>query len=94
MARAKVKWNSAAAQEYLNGEHGVAAVLEAKASRVASAAQSSAPVESGAYRNSIHVATEHTDRMVKRVLADVPYAFAVEARAGILAKALDAAGGS
>lgn len=90
----KVKWNDRAVQEYLDGEHGVEDSLERRASRVEQAAKSSAPVASGAYRDSLHVETAHTDRMVKRVVSDVPHAFAVEARHGVLAKALDAAGGS
>jgi hypothetical protein len=53
--------------------------------------QGSAPVASGAYRDSLHIETDHTDRMVKRVVADVDYALVVEANTGNLARALDAA---
>lgn len=94
MASTKVTWNDSAVQEYLDGGHGVEAVLDSRAQRVESTAQGLAPVATGAYRDSIHVETDRTDRMVKRVVADAPHAFIVEARDGVLARSLDAAGGS
>jgi hypothetical protein len=86
------KLNHPGIQSYLDGDHGVEGLLEARAAAVASAAKSSAPVDSGDYQASIHVETAHTDRMVKRVVADVSYAMVVEADTGNMARALDAAG--
>lgn len=91
MAGSRVTLNHREIQSYLDGDHGVESMLEAAAERALSAAQSSAPVASGAYRDSLHVETDHTDRMVKRVVADVPYALVVEANTGNLSRALDAA---
>lgn len=71
---------------------GVRADLTGRAERVASAARASAPVESGAYRDSIHVEADTTDRAAARVVAGVSYAMVVEANTGNLARALDAAG--
>jgi hypothetical protein len=88
MARGTVTMNGAVVQQYLDGDHGVEALLEEKAQAAANKAESGAPVASGAYRASIHVETDHTDRMVKRVVADVPYAFVVEANTGNLARSL------
>ena len=84
----RVEVNSAVLQQYLDGEHGVEARLEQKAQGALARAQAVAPVESGAYKASLRIETDHTDRMVKRVVADVPYAMQVEARDGVLAKAL------
>lgn len=91
MANARVKLNHRGIQEYLDGKHGVEAVLEDEARKRLERAKATAPVDSGAYRDSIHIETDHTDRMVKRVVADVDYAMAVEADTGNLARALDAA---
>jgi hypothetical protein len=65
-----------------------------------SAAQA-APVASGAYRDSLHIETDHTDRMVKRVVSDVgagrrggnlSYALVVEANTSLVQPvALDSA---
>lgn len=64
--------------------------LTKRAEAVLSAAQSSAPVESGAYKSSLHVEQATTDRAVVRVVADVDYALVVEANTGNLSRALDA----
>jgi hypothetical protein len=90
----KVKLNHNTVQEYLDGDHGVSDLLERRADAILSRARAAAPVRSGDYRNSLHVETAHTDRMVKRVVADVDYAWAVEATHGTLSRALDGAGGS
>jgi hypothetical protein len=91
MARATVRLNHSEIQSYLDGDHGVEAMLEESAQRALSAAQGSAPVASGAYRDSLRIETDHTDRMVKRVVSDVDYAMVVEANTGNLARAIDAA---
>lgn len=93
MARV-TKLNPRTVGEYLNGGHGVEEELDRRASRTLSAARSNAPVATGAYRASLHVETTHTDRVVKRVRSNLPYALVVEARKGVLSRALDAAGGS
>lgn len=88
MARSTVKVNGGTIQEYLDGKHGVEQKIGQEAAEVADRARANAPVDSGAYRDSIHVETSHTDRMVKRVVADVPYAMVVEARDGTMARSL------
>lgn len=88
MALKGFKLNHGGIQSYLDGGGGVEAMLEGKAQEVLARAQASAPVASGAYRESLHVETDRTDRMVKRVVADVPYALVVEANTGNLARSL------
>lgn len=85
---ARVTINHRGIQEYLDGRHGVEAVLEREAQERLARAKASAPVKTGAYRDSLHVETVHTDRMVKRVTADVDYAMLVEAKTGNLARSL------
>lgn len=92
MASTRVTINHREIQSYLDGAHGVEALLESAAQGALSAAQSSAPVASGAYRDSLHIETDKTDRMVKRVVSDVDYALVVEANTGNLSRALDSAG--
>lgn len=92
MARAKVTLNSGGMRALLN-DPGVAADLARRISPVLNAAKAVAPVASGAYRDSLHIEAAVTDRVVARVVADVPYAVGVEAQTGNLARALDAAGG-
>lgn len=87
----KVTINNDEIQSYLDGDHGVEQLLEAAGNRVLAAAKATAPVKTGAYRNSLHLTTEHTDRMVVRVGSDLPYAPMVQARHGNLSRALDAA---
>lgn len=91
MARTTVRLNSREVQSYLDGDHGVEALLESAAQNVLSAAQSDPHDLTGAYEDSLHIETTHTDRMVKRVVADVPYAMVQEARYGVLSRALDSA---
>ena len=75
-------------QSYLDGDHGVSGMVRGRAEDVASRARSSAPVDTGAYRDSIHLEETHTDRLVVRVVADVDYAMVVEANTGNLARSL------
>lgn len=65
--------------------------LTSRAESVLSAAQSSAPVASGEYRDSLHIEQAETDRAVVRVVAGTDHAWIVEANDGVLARALDAA---
>ena len=88
---AKVRLNRGGMRELLSSP-GLVADLAARGARVAAAAQSSAPVESGTYQASIHVETvQHPSRTVAQVVADVDYAMTVEANTGNLLRALDAA---
>lgn len=94
MPRAKVRLNSPGVEDLLTAA-GVRADLTRRMERVAEHAQSTAPVgETGNYRDSIRVEQDTTDRAVVRVRAAVPYALAVEAHTGNLARALAAAGGA
>lgn len=62
--------------------------LQEIAEQMASRARSSAPVATGAYRDSIDVQSDTTDRAVERVVAHAPHAVTVEARTGNLKRAL------
>lgn len=84
-----VKLNHGGMKDLLNSAK-VEAFLAAKAARVLAAAKASAPVASGAYRNSLHVVVAHTDRVVLRVTGGTDHDLVVEANTGNLARALDA----
>ena len=86
----RVRMNSGGAQALLNSGS-VRAKLTELAGGVLSAARSSAPVATGAYRNSLHIEQDSTDRVAVRVVADVDHAWIVEADHGVLARALDGA---
>lgn len=88
MARARIDMNSAGVQDLLNSSS-VRGDLTDRAERVLSAAQSSAPVASGAYQDSLTIQQDTTDRAVVRVVADIDYGYVVEANTGNLARALD-----
>lgn len=88
-----VKLNHAGIRQVLQSSE-VAAELQARAEKVAAAAQASAPRQSGEYANSIEVVMDqHSDRAVAHVVAKAPYSLLVEANTGNLARALDAASG-
>ena len=91
MATTRLKLNSSEIQSYLDGDHGVEALLDSAAQNVLGAAQSDPHDASGSYEASLHIETARTDRLVKRVVADVPYAMVQEARYGVLSRALDSA---
>ena len=86
----RTKLKSSGMKELLNSSE-VRALVTQPAERVLSAAQSSAPVASGEYRDSLHIEQATTDRAVVRVVADAPHALAVEASHGTLSRALDSA---
>jgi len=68
---------------------GIAAEVHRVAERKASAARSSAPVETGAYKAGIEVVDEiHGDRAVSRVYARAPHSMLVEATTGNLSRSL------
>jgi len=58
------------------------------AEKMASRARSSAPVDSGAYRDGISVESDTTDRAVERIVAHDYKSSIIEARTGNLKRAL------
>ena len=86
--RSKVRLNGKGIRQVLNSS-GTRRVITAKADNVLAAAEASAPVDTGDYQASLRVVQATTDRAVARVVADVPYAWAVEADTGNLSRALD-----
>jgi hypothetical protein len=92
MARkARVQLISSGMRDLLT-DPGVVDDLERRGRNVAAQARSSAPVATGAYRDSIEVVTVRHDegRPVVQVHATVPYALLIEARTQNLSRALDA----
>lgn len=74
------------------------AMLETYANRVLSVAKATAPVVSGAYRDSLHLVYDTSDgskgglkRARVRVASSVPYALYVESIKGTLGRAVDGA---
>jgi len=104
MARAKVVLIHASMKALLN-DPGVRAELTRRGEAVLAAAQASAPVVSGAYKNSLRLEMTTsaalgikfrrggTDRPAAVVLSDSNHAMSVEASTGNLARALSYAGG-
>lgn len=68
----------------------VRAALQGPAQRILDAAQANAPRDTGEYSNSLRIEQDTTDRAVVRVRADIWYAHIIEARDGVLGKALNA----
>jgi len=94
MAKARVVLDRSGMSDLLH-DSGVVGDLEQRMARVLSAAQASAPVRSGTYRDSLEVVTvERGSRTVVQVQAGADYAMIVEAATGNLSRALDAAGGA
>lgn len=90
MAARLVRLLSPGMKQMLN-ESWVRATVRERAERVAATARATAPVESGRYKNGIHVIDVTTDRAVSRVVADVEHGAVVEANTGNLARALGSA---
>jgi hypothetical protein len=65
-----------------------------RAEPVLSTAKSGAPVDTGAYRDGLHIEQLTTDRAVTRVSGSTDHDFIVEANTGNLARSLDQARGS
>lgn len=86
---ARIKLNHAAMAALLKSD-GVRADLTVRAQRVLAAAQSSAPVVTGNYRDGLAIIQDTTDRAVVRVAGTAPHSHLVEANHGTLARALDA----
>lgn len=68
--------------------------LTRRAEAIAAQARATAPVKTGAYRDSIKVVQDTSDRAVARVIATDRKAPLVEAKTGNLSRARDAAGGA
>lgn len=83
----RVTLKSAGVRELLNSGP-TRSLLTNKADAVLSAAKSNAPVASGAYRDSLHIVQDTTDRAAVRVVAGVDYGMVVEANTGNLARSL------
>lgn len=87
----RYKQSSGGIKDLLNSSE-VRAMLTEKAQPVLAAAKADPHDATGAYEGSLQIVQDTTDRAVVRVSAGVPYAGVLEARYGILARALDSAG--
>lgn len=88
MARAKVTLSRRGVNEALS-QPAMRRELQGIVDRIASAAEATAPVQSGEYRDGIHA--EVDDRWVRprgKVYAEAEHSMAVEAKTGNLARAL------
>lgn len=86
-----VTFNNAFFDE-LGRSPGIVSVCDEAAERIAEIARATAPVKTGAYRNSITTAdAPRRGRHVTEVIASDPAAVAIEARFGTLARATNKA---
>lgn len=94
MTRVSIKFHEAALQQLLR-ESSVRADMNRRAGRVRDAARAAAPVETGEYKDKLHVerSTGAKGVEVLTITAGTDHDIFVEARHGILAKAIDAAAG-
>lgn len=92
MGRSLIKLNHGGIQSYLDGGHGVSAMLHSRAEAVRAAAQADPHDDTGDYERGIIIRDDHTDRLAVRVVATDWKSYILEAKYGILARALDAAG--
>lgn len=86
------KLNHPGVQSLLDGGQGVSGLLHGKAAAVLAQAVADPHDDTGDYEQSLHIEEAHTDRLVVRVTASDWKAYILEAKYGILARALDAAG--
>lgn len=92
MAGVIVNLNEDALQEYLDGQHGVREVLEERATPVLEAAQADPHDDTGAYQAGLHLEAVNTPAGIEvRVVSSDWKTWILEARYGILARAMDAA---
>lgn len=89
MAKVKVELNHSGVRALLN-DPGVRADLTSRAARVLAQAKATAPVDTGEYRDGLHIEQATTDRAVVRVAGGGGHDWIVEHRTGNLARALDA----
>lgn len=86
-AKAQIEFDESFFDDVLNSSQ-VRAMVDLAAERAAAQARASAPVDTGTYRDSIHVEHEQAaHRQIALVVADAPHAMYVEARTGNLARA-------
>lgn len=96
MATPRIRINRAEKRRMLNAEgrySGVETMLVQRMQSVLAKAQANAPVKTGAYYDGLEIRVDRTDRVAVRVAATAPHSHLVEARHGVLARALDEAGG-
>ena len=91
--RVKVKLNSAGMKELLNSP-GVRADLTRRMGPVLAAAKADPHDDTLAYQNGLYIWQATTDRAVVRVVSGDYKGPILEAEYGVLARALDAAGGA
>ncbi len=89
MARTKVTLKSSGMADLLKSSE-VRAALTERAERVLSAAQADPHDDTGDYEAGLHIEQDTTDRAVVRVVSGDFKGHILEARYGILARALDA----
>lgn len=83
-----MKWNEGFFSEILNSDD-VVGIVTNIANQVESVAKANAPVDTGAYRDSIHVVVKRRGkRTVAAVVASSSHSMLVESRTGNLARAL------
>lgn len=92
MARSSVRLNHSEVQSYLDGDHGVRALLMERAERVAQALRADPHDDTGAFEDGVTVEEVHTDRLVLRVGSTDFKGHILEANYGLHSRALDAAG--
>lgn len=89
MAKVKIELDHGGMQSILDGDGvDIEGPLMEVAQRSASRARSTAPVDSGDYRDGIHAELDHTDRVVARVVATDWKSSIVEAKTGNLKRSL------
>lgn len=93
MGKVDLKLNSAGIEAVLKSS-GVREFITERAERVLSAADADPHDDTGDYEAGLHIEQDTTDRAVVRVVSGDFKGHILEARYGILARALDAAGGS
>jgi hypothetical protein len=91
-SKVRTQWRRGFLDDVLNSPQ-VQADLEVRGRRVLAAAQSAAPGDSGAYRDSLRGVTDRSDRTRVRVETTDPAGRIIEKRHGVLEHALDAARG-
>lgn len=94
MAGVQVRLNSAGFKAVMTSD-GVRAELEGRTRNALNSARGSAPVVTGNYISRLEAQVEqHGDRLVGRVYARAPHSHFVEAKHGVLARAVDQFGGA
>jgi hypothetical protein len=88
----RIKINGRGARELLRSDD-VRRMLTARMERVLSAAKADPHDESRAYEDGLHIEQDTTDRVAVRVVSGDYKGHILEAKCGILSRALDAAGG-